>query len=105
MEGQMRYGEIAAKLNSITKQLSELTDTLNKIEEATPSINMPEGATLANKLALTVAETAEALSVSKATVYQLTHRDDFPCINLGKRKLIPRDMLIEWINNHCGEQL
>ena len=101
----MRYGEIAAELNGIAKQLTELADKLNKIEEATPSISVSEGSTLANKITLTVAEAAEALSLSKNVVYQLTHRDDFPCITLGRRRLIPRDKLIEWVNSHCGEQL
>ena len=101
----MRYGDIAAELNKIAKQLTDLAETLNKIEEATPSISIPEGATLSNKLALTVAETAKALSLSRATVHQLTHRDDFPCIRVGRRYLIPRDKLVEWINSHCGEQL
>lgn len=101
----MRYGDIAAELNGIAKQLSELADKLNKIEETTPSISVSETTTLASKITLTVAETAEALSVSKTVVYQLTHRDDFPCVTLGRRRLIPRDKLIEWVNSHCGEQL
>ena len=101
----MRYGDIATKLSSITRQLTELAETLNQIEEAKPSVNIPEGTALSNKLAFTVAEAAETLSLSKTTVYQLTHRDDFPCIVLGRRRLIPRDKLIEWINNHCSEEL
>jgi len=101
----MRYGEIAAELNGIAKQLTELADKLNKIEMATPSISVSEGTALSNKITLTITETAEVLSLSKNVVYQLTHRDDFPCISLGRRKLVPRDKLIEWVNTHCGEQL
>ena len=101
----MRYGEIAAELNGIAKQLSELAEKLNKIEKATPAINVAEGTMLPNKVTLTLKETTEALSLSKATVIQLTHRDDFPCLRIGKRYLIPREKLIEWVNSHCGEQL
>lgn len=101
----MRYGDIAAQLKGITRQLTELADKLDKIETATPEVDVSESAKLPNKMAMTVAEVAEALSISKALVYQLTFRDDFPCLRFGKRKLIPRDKLAEWVNNHCGEQL
>ena len=101
----MRYGDIAAELNGIAKQLTELADKLNEIEEATPTISIPERTMLSNKLAFTVAEAAQVLSLSKNLMYQLANRDDFPSIRLGKRIMIPRDKLIEWVNSHCGEQL
>lgn len=97
----MRYGDIAASLNQIARQLTELADKLDKIEEATPAVSVPNEVVQNKKLVLSVSEVAELLSVSVNAVYQLTNRDDFPCIQLGRRKLIPRDKLIEWINSHC----
>ena len=97
----MRYSDIAASLNQIARQLTELADKLDKIEEATPTISVPNEATQINKLVLTISEAAKLLSVSTTVMYQLANRDDFPCIQLGRKKLIPRDKLIEWINNHC----
>ena len=101
----MRYGDIANELYSIAHQITNLADTLSKIEAATPAISGPNDTKLANKLTLTVTEASEILSISKVTLYQLIHRDDFPCIRIGKRVLIPRDKLIEWINNHCKDDL
>jgi len=37
----MRYGDIAKELNNVAHQLTELANQLNKIEEATPTINLP----------------------------------------------------------------
>ncbi len=99
----MRYGDIANELYSIAHQITNLADTLSKIEAATPAINGLNDTRLANKLTLTIAEASEVLSISKVTLYQLTHRDDFPSIRIGKRVLIPRDKLIEWINTHCRD--
>lgn len=101
----MKYGEIASQITDIAQKLTELADKLNRIQEATPAIHTESEAKLAQKLTLTVTETAEALSISKATMYQLIHRNDFPSLSIGRRVLIPREKLIEWINNHCGEDL
>lgn len=101
----MRYGEIASELSKIAKQMTDLADRLNDIEAATPYVSELKDNLLANKITLTVSEASEALSLSKVTMYQLNYRDDFPCIRIGRRALIPRDKLIEWVNNHCGEDL
>jgi excisionase family DNA binding protein len=46
------------------------------------------------KLLLTVAETAEALSLSPNLVYELIRQGEIPAVRLGKRKLgIPRKEL------------
>ena len=97
----MRYSDIVIELSKITRQLSELAEKLTKIDEATPAVDLSKHAKLSDKLLLTVSDTAEMLSLSKVTVYQLTHREDFPAIHIGSRTLIPRDKLIEWVNNHC----
>ena len=50
------------------------------------------------KIALSVSEVAEALGVSRPTVYQLIHRNDFPSFKVGSRTLIPRLALEKWAN-------
>ena len=101
----MRYNEIASELKKIAKQMTELADRINEIEASTPSVNEIKDNLLANKITLTVSDACEALSISKTVMYQLIHRDDFPCIRIGRRALIPRDKLIEWVNSHCGEEI
>ena len=50
-----------------------------------------------NKLALSVSEAADILSISRPTVYELMRRKDFPAFKLGKRTLISRAGLEAWI--------
>ena len=50
-------------------------------------------------LTLNAREAAEVLRISKSKVYELAHSESFPAIRIGKRVVIPRDKLIEWMNN------
>ena len=52
-------------------------------------------------LTLNAREAAEVLRISKSTVYELAHSESFPAIRIGKRVVIPRDKLIEWMNNQA----
>lgn len=52
---------------------------------------------MAEKLALTVREAAALLGVSPPLVYELIHRSDFPSFTVGKRRLISRAALEEWV--------
>jgi excisionase family DNA binding protein len=42
-------------------------------------------------------EVAKVLNISKANAYNLMHDKDFPTIFIGKRMIVPRDKLAEWI--------
>lgn len=59
------------------------------------------------KIALSVAEAAEALGVSKPVIYTLIHRADFPSFKIGTRQLISRSGLEAWVQaqaaKHPGE--
>ena len=48
------------------------------------------------KITLNVTEAAEALGVSRPTLYQLIHRSDFPSFKIGNRTVIPKKALEEW---------
>jgi len=51
---------------------------------------------------LTAAEAAEVLRVSLNQMYYLLEKNKtIPVINLGRKKLIPRDELKEWIKTNC----
>lgn len=49
-------------------------------------------------LTLNAREAAEVLRISKSKVYELAQSESFPAIRIGKRVVIPRDKLIEWMN-------
>ena len=50
-------------------------------------------------LTLNAREAAEVLRISKSKVYELAQSESFPAIRIGKRVVIPRDKLIQWIND------
>lgn len=53
------------------------------------------------KLALSAAEAAQLIGVSKPTVYLLCKREDFPSFYVGGRLLISRRGLEEWIERQA----
>ena len=109
----MRYGDIAKELYGIARELTDLAERLNKIEAATPVIRVPGNAlekssaesAQPQKMMLSVEEAGKMLSISRQLAYQLANRDDFPCLRIGRRLLIPRSKLIEWVDNHCGQEV
>lgn len=57
----------------------------------------------ADKLTLSVPETAELLGVSVPLVYQLVKRADFPSFKIGTRTLISRRLLEEWLDREASK--
>ena len=49
-------------------------------------------------LTLNAREAAAVLRISKSKVYELAQSESFPAVRIGKRVVIPRDKLIEWMN-------
>ena len=45
---------------------------------------------------------ATALGISRAGAYQLLNTATFPTLRIGKRLLVPRDRLVEWIEQNTG---
>lgn len=67
--------------------------------QKTETITTPSYVT--NKLAYSVKEAAKAIGVSEDVMYELVHREDFPKINLGRRIIIPAQLLIAWLQTEA----
>lgn len=52
-----------------------------------------------DKAALTIREAAELLGVGYNTMNELTWQEGFPVLQLGRKKLIPKDAFLEWLNS------
>lgn len=52
---------------------------------------------------LNAGQIASLLGISRAGAYQLLRRADFPTLHIGKRKLVPKDKLLAWIDRQTGE--
>lgn len=56
-------------------------------------------------LTMTVEETTKALGLSKPIVYELTKQPDFPCFTMGKKILVNRARLQEWIDQRTNKEV
>lgn len=45
---------------------------------------------------------AAALGISRAGAYQLLNTRTFPTLRIGKRLIVPKDKLIDWIEQNTG---
>ena len=54
-------------------------------------------------LMLNAEDVQHVMNISQSGAYQLMHRADFPTILIGKRMVVPRDKLLEWIEEHGGK--
>ena len=59
---------------------------------------------IGDKIALNVSEVADALGVSRPVVYQLMRRADFPAFKIGRRTLVSRSALEEWVNKQWEQE-
>ena len=55
-------------------------------------------------LVLNAAQLAGVLNISRANVYNLLHREDFPTLHIGQRMLVPRDKLVRWMDEQARVQ-
>ena len=55
---------------------------------------------MTEKLTLSVEEAGKLLGVSRQVAYQLIHRADFPTLHIGRRILVPRKQLEEWMDHN-----
>lgn len=53
------------------------------------------------ELTYTITEAAEALGVSRRTMYNLIHKEGFPTLKVGRCRLISRELLAEWVNEQA----
>lgn len=50
------------------------------------------------KLTYTTQEAADLIGISKPKVLELCHSDGFPCIWIGRKAVIPKIELKEWLS-------
>ena len=58
---------------------------------------------VSDKRALSVAEMAETLGISRTTAYELVNREDFPSMRIGQRIIVPVDALDRWLDRGVAD--
>ena len=56
------------------------------------------------ELTYSVTEAAQALGISRRSMYNLLHQEGFPTLMVGGRRLISRELLAEWVREQAGGQ-
>lgn len=56
------------------------------------------------ELTYSVTEAAEALGISRQSMYNLIHQEGFPTLFVGGRRLISKELLREWVRTQAGGQ-
>jgi len=56
------------------------------------------------ELVYNVTEAAQALGISRQSMYNLIHLEGFPTLMVGGRRLISRELLAEWVKTQAGGQ-
>ncbi|MBD1371258.1 helix-turn-helix domain-containing protein [Hazenella sp. IB182357] len=87
---------------SFLSLLRSLADLNEKVLQLTQRMEQPSS----ESLTYSVEQTAKILGISRSKLYDLLHRPDFPVVDIGHRKLIPRRQLEQWLDqqlqNGCG---
>ena len=55
-------------------------------------------------LMLSVSQVAEVLGIGRTNAYELVKEKDFSSLKIGSRIVIPRDKLIQWIEEKVSEK-
>lgn len=55
------------------------------------------------ELVYNITEAAEALGISRRSMYDLLHREGFPTLKVGGRRLISKELLAEWVRKQAGK--
>ena len=53
---------------------------------------------------LDASQIASALRISRAGAYNLLSSKDFPTLHIGRRKLVMKNDLIQWLKSHTNTQ-
>lgn len=53
---------------------------------------------------LTPAEVAAMLKLSRKTVYRLLQRGDIPSIKIGRKRIVQREWVMEYLDEHTSRE-
>ena len=97
--------EILVELKSVNKKQSKILERLNVVEEYLNISNLQGGMGKDLPNVLSVKEMSKFLNINTSRAYKMTHRSDFPSFKLGNKILIPRNKLLQWIDERSEEWL
>ncbi|SDC31632.1 MULTISPECIES: helix-turn-helix domain-containing protein [unclassified Candidatus Frackibacter] len=82
---------MAGVMEEILEELREMNEKLD---------NLSVGTTLETEM-MSVKEAADFLKISKGKMYEMIRQNEVPYVSAGKRKLISKQALLEWIEEEA----
>ena len=82
-----------------------IMQTVEAVIDKLESVRSTAGYTEEGPMTMTVDELASTLGIAKIKAYELTNTPGFPSFKVGKRILISRQGLQQWIRTQCDEQI
>ncbi len=55
------------------------------------------------ELTYSVTEAANALGISRRSMYDLLHKEGFPTLKVGNRRLISKELLAQWVKDQAAK--
>ncbi len=55
------------------------------------------------ELTYSVTEAANALGISRRSMYDLLHKEGFPTLKVGNRRLISKELLTQWVKDQAAK--
>lgn len=95
-------------LQQLCRQQSDMLEflkgnrPLTSFENRTEQTHSPSPTT--NRATLTVDELKETLGISRTEAYELVKQDDFPSFRIGKKILISKQGLQQWISRQIEQK-
>ena len=56
------------------------------------------------ELTYSVTEAAEALGISRHSMYNLIHAEGFPTLKVGGRRLVSKEFLAQWVRDQTEKE-
>ena len=83
---------VEAALNALNNQSAPAWEPEN-LDNSTSQQSSP-----GTKMTLSVREAAELIGISKPKMYELIHSNEIPSIHVGKKIVITRQALMDWLS-------
>ena len=58
-----------------------------------------------DKLVYSIQEVAELLGISRSYAYELVRNGTIPALVLGRKRVIPKEKFITWVNGNTNEEM
>lgn len=107
-EALFYFKNIESMIQQLCRQQSDMLEYLKGNQASTTFENGTEithsPSPITNRATLTVDELKETLGISRTEAYALVKQDDFPSFRIGKKILISRQGLYQWISRQIEQK-